>query len=143
MENASKALIIAGAILLAILIIGLGMFIYQQAAGVMQGINMSQEEIQAFNAKFDQYEGNNVRGANVNALLNQIVNNNLSTDDDSRKIKVTPSGTPAIEVSTDANGKATKITTKALTGRTYKVEFVKDASSALINEVKITINSAT
>ena len=28
MENASKALIIAGAILLAILIIGLGMFIY-------------------------------------------------------------------------------------------------------------------
>ncbi len=32
MENASKALIIAGAILLAILIIGLGIFIYRQAA---------------------------------------------------------------------------------------------------------------
>ena len=32
MENASKALIIAGAILLSILIIGLGMAIYQQAA---------------------------------------------------------------------------------------------------------------
>ncbi len=30
MENASKALIIAGAILLSILIIGLGMFIYQK-----------------------------------------------------------------------------------------------------------------
>ena len=30
MENASKALIIAGAILLSILIIGLGMFIYNQ-----------------------------------------------------------------------------------------------------------------
>ena len=32
MENASKALIIAGAILLSILIIGLGMFIYQQSS---------------------------------------------------------------------------------------------------------------
>ena len=31
MENASKALIIAGAILLAILIIGLGVFIFQKA----------------------------------------------------------------------------------------------------------------
>ena len=31
MENASKALIIAGAILLSILIIGMGMFIYNQA----------------------------------------------------------------------------------------------------------------
>ena len=32
MENASKALIIAGAILLAILIIALGVYIYQQAS---------------------------------------------------------------------------------------------------------------
>ena len=30
MENASKALIIAGAILLSILIIGMGMFIYRR-----------------------------------------------------------------------------------------------------------------
>ena len=32
MENASKALIIAGAILISILIISLGVIIYQQAA---------------------------------------------------------------------------------------------------------------
>lgn len=40
MENASKALIIAGAILLSILIIGLGMFIYQQASGAMGNANL-------------------------------------------------------------------------------------------------------
>ena len=34
MENASKALIIAGAILLAILIISLGIMIYQQASSI-------------------------------------------------------------------------------------------------------------
>ena len=42
MENASKALIIAGAILLAILIISLGILIYNQAAGIANGNAMSE-----------------------------------------------------------------------------------------------------
>ena len=45
MENASKALIIAGAILLAILIITLGIVIYQQASGVINNSSMSQVEV--------------------------------------------------------------------------------------------------
>ena len=46
MENASKALIIAGAILLAILIIGLGIFIYRQAANTVSDTGMDQLSIQ-------------------------------------------------------------------------------------------------
>ena len=46
MENASKALIIAGAILLSILIIGLGMFIYRQAAGVMNNTGLDELEVE-------------------------------------------------------------------------------------------------
>lgn len=57
MENASKALIIAGAILLSILIIGLGMFIYQKAAGAMEGININSQEVQSYNSAFINYEG--------------------------------------------------------------------------------------
>ena len=72
MENASKALIIAGAILLAILIISLGIMIYQQASGVVNNNAMSEVDINSFNQKFIQYTGTNVRGAQVNALLNQI-----------------------------------------------------------------------
>ena len=53
MENASKALIIAGAILLAILIISLGIMIYNQASGVVNNNAMSEVEIQSFNQKFD------------------------------------------------------------------------------------------
>ena len=41
MENASKALIIAGAILLSIAIIGIGMYVYSQAEGIMKNINIS------------------------------------------------------------------------------------------------------
>ena len=73
MENASKALIIAGAILLAILIISLGIMIYNQAAGIAQNNSMNELEIQQFNQKFTQYEGSEIRGSSVRALQ-QVVN---------------------------------------------------------------------
>ena len=75
MENASKALIIAGAILLSILIITLGIAVFGQASGVVNNNAMSEVEVTTFNTKFTQYEGTTVRGAQVNALLNQIVQN--------------------------------------------------------------------
>ena len=43
MENASKALIIAGAILISILIIGLGVFIYQQAQSTVSKANLNSQ----------------------------------------------------------------------------------------------------
>ena len=56
MENASKALIIAGAILLAILLISLGIMIFNQAQDTVNNSGMSQAEITAFNNKFLKYE---------------------------------------------------------------------------------------
>lgn len=88
MENASKALIIAGAILLAILIISLGIIIYQQAAGVAQDTNMDQLTINNFNAQWTNYEGNRVSGAQVNALLAAALANNTSEESADRKVTV-------------------------------------------------------
>ena len=62
MENASKALIIAGAILLAILIIGLGIFIYRQAANTVSDTGMDQLAIQQFNGQFENYLDKNMSG---------------------------------------------------------------------------------
>ena len=47
MENATKALMIAGAVLIAILIIGVGMMIYNSAQGSIEGATskISQQEI--------------------------------------------------------------------------------------------------
>ena len=53
MENASKALIIAGAILLSILLISLGIMIFNQAQTTVQDSGMSQAEISTFNSKFN------------------------------------------------------------------------------------------
>ena len=45
MENASKALIIAGAILLAILLISLGIYIFSQAQSVVNDSGFTKAEI--------------------------------------------------------------------------------------------------
>ena len=81
MENASKALIIAGAILLAILIIGLGVYIYRQAAGVIDTGTMDQLVVSQFNAQFEPYLGNNVSGSNVKQLIKIIKASNRAKED--------------------------------------------------------------
>lgn len=130
MENASKALIIAGAILLAILIISLGIMIYQQASGVVNNNSMTEVDVSTFNAKFEQYLGANVRGAQVNALINTVNTNNMSQDDDSKKVKL------------DGQTKAQNDNAKNYkTGSTYKVEVVENTKGGLISKIKITENT--
>ena len=79
MENASKALIIAGAILLSILLISLGILVYNQAKGTVSDADMSAEEVQTFNSKFSSYLGTNISGTKVNALVDAVVANNGKT----------------------------------------------------------------
>ena len=137
MENASKALIIAGAILLAILIISLGIIIYNQASSVIDSSStMTELEVTAFNDRFNKFLGSNVRGANVNSLLNTVQNNNISTDEDSRKITVEG------DASIDAAGSNIK---RAETGKTYKVEVPDNGytSGGLIHKIKITVNGGS
>lgn len=76
MENASKALIIAGAILLAIVIISLGLVVVNNVRNVTDNTNLSEQEIQSFNAKFIAYEGENVSASRVNSLIQQVISTN-------------------------------------------------------------------
>ncbi len=92
MENASKALIIAGAILISILIISLGIMIYNQASSIVQGNQLQDFEITAFNTKFTQYEGNKT-GAQVRTLIQEIISSNSNPENESRLIEVDFAGT--------------------------------------------------
>ena len=76
MENASKALLIAGAILLVILIISLGLVVYNQAKESVGSANLNQQEIEAFNSKFTAYEGNGISGSQVNQLIQTVISSN-------------------------------------------------------------------
>ena len=59
MENASKALIIAGAILLSIILITLGIVVVRNVMPTINKANVNQQEVEAFNAKFDTFVGQN------------------------------------------------------------------------------------
>ena len=80
MENASKALIIAGAILLSILIIALGMTVYNSSSSVTEGMDMTSQEISSFNSTFLAYGGEK-KGRQVAELVTKIQSNNSQYDD--------------------------------------------------------------
>lgn len=80
MENASKALIIAGAILLSILIIGLGMMVFNQAKDALTGSNLASEKAAAFNSKFEEYTVGAQTGSKIRSLCDLVKNNNLTAD---------------------------------------------------------------
>ncbi len=86
MENASKALIIAGAILISILIVGLGVIIYNNVSGIASGGTLDAQEITAHNSPFQGYFGDYVSGSNVRALLTQVQANNSAAQRNDEKI---------------------------------------------------------
>ena len=75
MENASKALIIAGAILLSILLISLGIVIFSQAQDTVTNSGMSDAEISSFNNRFIKYEGTR-KGSVVKTLIQEVIASN-------------------------------------------------------------------
>lgn len=78
MENASKALLIAGAILIVILLIAVGMMVYNGAKGSINKAigQMSSTEKDIHNSQFESYIGTNVSGSNVKSLISKVSTNN-------------------------------------------------------------------
>ena len=131
MENATKALLIAAAVLVAILIISLGLVVYNMAAEtVNNSANLSEYEIQAFNEKFTKYVGDNVSGTTVNAMITTVFNHNLAQEDEARKVAITGGATLATTQTTSP--------TKVDTGKRYKVELTYSATSKLVTSIKVT-----
>ena len=103
MENASKALIIAGAILVSILIVSLGVFIFTQASGAAKKMaNMDEQEIAAFNAKITPYLGESISGSQVNTLVQLALSNNYACVKNNELYKAI-----TIEYPTSSSGKQT------------------------------------
>ena len=95
MENASKALIIAGAILLSILIISLGIMVYNNAKNTVGSASLDKQEIETFNSQWQAYVGKNKTASEVYSMMSAVVANNASETNSGkgRFIKVTKSGT--------------------------------------------------
>ncbi len=88
MENASKALIIAGAILLSIVLITLGVVIIGRGQETVDQANIDDQVVSTWNQKWTKYEGDDVSGTIVNNLLNEIISSNVLADKNGEPEKV-------------------------------------------------------
>ncbi|MBQ9297820.1 MAG: hypothetical protein IJ223_02095 [Clostridia bacterium] len=151
MENATKALMIAGAVLIAIMIIGVGMMIFNSGNKTITDSigKLNQIEIQTFNSEFDGYEGNQ-KGTVVKELLSKIIALNASNDEvhDEKLVHVKVSGkgmTATGDTSASDTTKAdttstylTSIRTQITNGKTYNIQF--GYTAGLITEITIASN---
>lgn len=87
MENSSKTLIIVGAVLICIMIIAVGMYIYNtsQSSIDVSMTTMSTSEIEAFNARYTIYEGEQT-GSNVKSLVGVLISNAKTNSEENTKI---------------------------------------------------------
>ena len=131
MENATKALLIAAAVLIVIIIISLGVYVVGMGNDQMQQGEqaLSDLEINSFNATYQNYEGTSVAGSRVNSLLKTVFNHNLTESDETRKITIEGD----VSVSADAEKQVT-----VGTGKRYSVECNLDKNSGLVTSITIT-----
>ena len=142
MENASKALLIAGAILIVILLIAVGMIVYNNSkstidAGVAQ---MDSTEIQMFNAQFTEYEGKQ-SGTNVKALINAVSANNATNAGNASKLVNVVVNKDVLSGSNrayNANSSSTvgSIAQYVVTTKTYTVTMTRN-SQGLVSSITI------
>ena len=78
MENATKALSIAGAILITIIIIALGAQVYNgiQELPMSEEERLEAEEIEKFNSRFNIYNDKSLYKAEFKSVINKIIDNN-------------------------------------------------------------------
>ncbi len=106
----------------------IGLLTYNLAADVVVENSMSEVEMNAFNAKFEQYEGVQ-RGSSVRALLQSVIANNISEMNDDRKVEVSGAVTMTKD---DTEAPIDEIQT----GSTYNVEI--QYNEGLVSAIIIT-----
>lgn len=81
MENATKALLIAGSVLIAIVLIAVGLKILNSTSGVTKQVETvsTTMEVSIFNSQFTKYEGAQ-KGTAVNSLIRLITQNNATNE---------------------------------------------------------------
>lgn len=93
MENASKALIMAGSVLIALIIIGAFMLMFRNLTDYQEksDIVTHQQQIVEFNNQFSTYDRTGLRGNDMLSLMNRIIDYNIreTTEEGFTKMKIT------------------------------------------------------
>ena len=132
MENASKALIIAGAIILSILIIALGMAVFNMASNPAQdaAASIESQAAQAFNSTFEPYIKTNITGSSVRSLYDAVRQNNVRNASDESMIITIDGATTAADINTKRAA--------IQTGKRYDVTADYSTSTGYITTITVT-----
>ena len=147
MENATKGLMIAGAILIAIVLIGIGVFLVSQAQVFMDqgGDQFDEMTIMSFNSQFENYSGRR-SGSEVKKLISIVNTNNLTAH---REETYTEEGIYLVfndgkseytvdgRVDTYQSSSANKASNAANTGKTYYVSIANYNETGLVRYIGI------
>ena len=150
MENASKALIIAGAILISILLIAISMYVYNAAQGTISeaGSQMSKQEKDMYNSAVASYVGDNKKGIDARACIDAIISSNNTYIDDAgkfiglyinnTKIGATDGGSESnsADIVSAAAGSMSSAKTQINTGKRYTIT-AEYTGTGLIKNIKI------
>ena len=129
MENASKALIIAGAILISRMLISIGIMVIQSGQQLVSEAEQSMDEqtLLAYNTKYTNYIGKQ-RGSTIRTLVQQVQSNNASNAD--LLISVEYGG------QTYTNQEVTNVISLINSSSTYEVS-VEYSPAGRVNQIKI------
>jgi hypothetical protein len=138
MENASKALIIAGAILISILLISIGIILINSGKDITATgtSGMNSQKIQTFNSQFTSYEGAK-KGSEIKNLANVVRSSNAS--DAEHQVVL------SIDGATNAAGDAVTTLAGLTSSKTYEVtlEYAEANDEAEPADGTVVVNPAT
>lgn len=145
MENASKALLIAGSILIVILLIAVGVRVFNSTSGTKDSVEetMSSTEVVTFNNKFMPYIGKNKTKSEVISLVNAIIANNVTYNTKIKveyKIKVNGQvhqliNTPPLETANDLKNLLENISKSEI--KKFKIQLMNYDNYGHVSQIKI------
>lgn len=143
MENASKALLIAGAVLIVIVLISVGMMIVNSSQDVTDQVGdlTTSQSVSTFNNQFNKYQGNQ-KGSAVKKLLEEVVTSNKTNESTSQHfVEVIMNDSKIATNKTytkDDYQELTKAGAKVTTSARYTVEMSDVSSDGYISQITIT-----
>ena len=145
MENASKALIIAGGVLISIIIISLFILMINDLASFEQSENdvKRQEQILAFNQQYEGYNREDVKGSELYTLVNKAVDYNKRNTTAEGAIEGNDGYEPitiTIDL-TDSTGNVINLSrqnaNQVFTKKIYSLNNTTNSLNAIINDINL------
>ena len=128
MENASKALVIAGAIILVIVLITLGYNVIKNNSDIINNGNTDQAQVEAFNSEFESYAGSGKKASDVRNLCSKVfAKNGTETKNHTNHTIELIHGTAITTMPTNLDN-----------GVNYTISLEYDQSTGYINRIRIT-----